>query len=666
MRQVGEEQEPESSEQDIERLSLHRRRTYLRGRYRWNQIRCQSPYNETPIHFKTDLMWIARKRGWRILALSQDGRWLARHGRALWSRLRREPARGDPPNLRGAVLKNIDLSGLDLSGANLEGATFTVGCQLVGTRLINADLRGARFEDVDLSGTIFLNDTQEATLRSYLPVTTASIPVGLRVPVSTRNELLWIVSRGYSPQLIDLRGADVYERDLDGLDLIPESVASPEAETLVGAIQQNLATDKPPFSDVIVGSWKDLLWLKLAVQAGVVSVDINPQKRLDLRNAKLSGGNFRGASLFKADLCEADLSQAVLDAADLTYARLSEADLSKAWVRGADLVHADLTRGRVFGTHLEGTNLSEANLHRARLDDAVLRGATLSVADLRAATFRSANLECVDLRGARVNAATSFIDARISAGTQWGDVVFHSTPLLEINWRSAKRLGDESILYAYRYLKRSRVRNRYYRDVMRAYRQMYAKLTDQGFYGPARKYRLREKALVRKQLWEYRRIHDWFNSWVAYLLIGYGEQPGKLFIPYFLVIGIWTLLYYALARRTLQFLPEYTPDQLTWFQAATLSLSTFRGQPSFPRDLLQQHYIGTFLPVLGAVETAIGTIILLAMTLLWTRRLFGNETPVVEGGSRSRIRRLLPNFRRSPARGALRQDPAQGTSQPPL
>lgn len=647
MRQVAEEFEPESDAPKIEDLSLRRRHIYYQGQRYWNLARCRPPYEGTPILFSDDLMWIAQQEGWRVLTYSPEGGW---------------PSGGDPPDLRGTVFKTIDLTGFDLSSAQLEDAVFTSGCRLDATNLVNADLRGARFEGVDLSRAILLDDTRIDALRRQLPGNPGDPPVGPLVSISTRNELLWILSHRYSPQLLDLSQADIYERDIKGLDLGSDNISSAQAFALVGSIARNLEEGNVPFEEITISSWKDLLWLKLALSEGKLNLNLDPKAVSNLRGANLSKG-FRGATLYRVDLRKARLSDAVLDASDLSNARLDDAELGSSSVRGANLIHASLVHAKLQEAHLEGANLFEATLRYAHLDGAHLNGATLSVTDLRAATFRNANLECTDLRGARVNAATSFIDAQVNQGTQWGDVVFHSTPLLEINWRKAKILGDEAILRMYDFAKRTNIRNRYYRDVMRAYRQMYGKLSEQGFYGPARNYRLREKYLVRKQLLESFHPLKYFYSWIGFALIGYGEQPGKLLFPYFAVIGLWTTLYYALAHRMLGWLPVYQPDQLTVFQAAVLSISTFRGEPAFPPDLLQQHVIGKVLTVVGALETALGTIILLAMTLLWTRRLFGNETPVVDAGqphwigkTRVGVFRSRPSRRHAPAHPDQDQD----------
>ena len=79
--------------------------------------------------------------------------------------------------------------------------------------------------------------------------------------------------------------------------------------------------------------------------------DIRPE-------ANLSGANFTGAILTRADLSGADLSGANFTGAILTRADLSGADLTRANFTGADLTRANLS----------GANLYQANLYQANLN----------------------------------------------------------------------------------------------------------------------------------------------------------------------------------------------------------------------------------------------------------------------------------------------------------
>ena len=108
----------------------------------------------------------------------------------------------------------------------------------------------------------------------------------------------------------------------------------------------------------------------------------------ELPYALLTGANFAGARLDKADLTGGVQAQAAnflvasLQGADLTGAQLQGTDFSSATLQGAILAHA----------HLQGSILR----------DAELEGADLSLARLQAADLTGARIRAVDLRGAVV------------------------------------------------------------------------------------------------------------------------------------------------------------------------------------------------------------------------------------------------------------------------
>ena len=89
---------------------------------------------------------------------------------------------------------------------------------------------------------------------------------------------------------------------------------------------------------------------------------------IDWRSASLAGATFANAvladaTLIEADLYKADLRYVDLSGADLAYARLEQAvlkganlrlvDLTNADLRGADLSFADLSRAQVGGARFE-------------------------------------------------------------------------------------------------------------------------------------------------------------------------------------------------------------------------------------------------------------------------------------------------------------------------
>ncbi len=136
----------------------------------------------------------------------------------------------------------------------------------------------------------------------------------------------------------------------------------------------------------------------------------NPDVRIDLREADLSGGalfgaNLREANLGHANFSEADLMNVNLLDATLEGASLHSATLVCAILRGADLSKADLSRAFLREADLIRADLFGSNLSRAFLHDAALFGANLSEADLREADLREADLSYANFRGADLSKA---------------------------------------------------------------------------------------------------------------------------------------------------------------------------------------------------------------------------------------------------------------------
>jgi len=152
----------------------------------------------------------------------------------------------------------------------------------------------------------------------------------------------------------------------------------------------------------------------------------HPREPIDLSEA-----DFRGGSLYEANLCNADLRWATLVEADLGGADLRNADLQKADLFDANLGYARLAGARFSGssmvranfsnTLIEDIDLSEVELTAARLneaklvrvklravdlDEAELNGASLASTDLRHSKIRRANLSKADLSGANMCGAS--------------------------------------------------------------------------------------------------------------------------------------------------------------------------------------------------------------------------------------------------------------------
>jgi uncharacterized protein YjbI with pentapeptide repeats len=130
-----------------------------------------------------------------------------------------------------------------------------------------------------------------------------------------------------------------------------------------------------------------------------------------LKNANLSGVNFR-----QAELLHVKLSNAKLDGADLEGANIAEGDFSFSKCTGANFCDANLE-----GANFEGANLVNANFTRA-----ILRGAKFEGADLSFSEIVDANLEGANFKGAKLE-ATNF------GGTNLDKANFEETSLKVLN-----------------------------------------------------------------------------------------------------------------------------------------------------------------------------------------------------------------------------------------
>ncbi|HEX8983519.1 MAG TPA: pentapeptide repeat-containing protein [Ktedonobacterales bacterium] len=601
--------------------------------YKSRALQHQIPYQGVHIEGLPELLWIAHIHKWELkLPASLVSRLTGR------SSDKPQRATGDTPpkaqiDLRGAVLRDVDASSLNFTGALLQQATFE-RCILKGVVFAQADLRGARFLDSPLDQTVFLNEHERRALLGRVPggdisryidasrSLTRTPPLSDRIPIATRNELLWLTEvERVDIRFLDLRKTDIFEDDILGLALSPRAMRPDHGKEVLCAIRENRRRHWPPLKNVSIASWQEWYWLKTTRKAILIDGE-SDHPRFDMRSAQLYQGAFQGADLQAVNLSHGRLAEAHLEYADISDAKLDRANLEHTLLNHARMRMTTLRRTRLDHACMDGANLTRANLRKAHLPYASLLGACVSVANLQHADCLCANFKSADLRGAQVNASTSLIDIAVDSATLWGDLVWHGTPLLEIDWTGIKRLGDDMQLSLLPKGTKQTTRDTTYREVTRAYHQIYLKLKDQGFYAVASRLRLREKELERKQLWEHKMILAWFRSFVSFLLIGYGEKPGQLFYVTALVVEIFAGLYLLVDHLAL---PPTQQIVMTTSQAALLSLSGLKGPPNFPNEILRLHFYGSLLRGLGILETGIGSVIVLAFTILWTEQLMGNE-----------------------------------------
>lgn len=155
----------------------------------------------------------------------------------------------------------------------------------------------------------------------------------------------------------------------------------------------------------------------------------NPDIKIELRRANLTGADLGEVDLLEADLAGADLIGTNLQEASLHGADLEEADLGRANLEGARLAGADLR-----GANLSEANLRGANLWRVDLRRAYLRGANLFGSNLILADLCEADLQRVDLNRA------------ILGGTVWGNVDLGETKGLEgVRYIAPSTLGTDTL-----------------------------------------------------------------------------------------------------------------------------------------------------------------------------------------------------------------------------
>ncbi len=125
----------------------------------------------------------------------------------------------------------------------------------------------------------------------------------------------------------------------------------------------------------------------------------------DLQGAKLEGASLHRASLRSADLTAADLSGADLSAAALTDAQMRHVEMVGTRMTGAKLTRAALTSSDADRADFERANLRFANLRACSLSHTNFRRADLHGTDFSMAKLRESNLQEANLVEANLSSA---------------------------------------------------------------------------------------------------------------------------------------------------------------------------------------------------------------------------------------------------------------------
>ncbi len=152
------------------------------------------------------------------------------------------------------------------------------------------------------------------------------------------------------------------------------------------------------------------------------TLDRSEQHPVDLSRVCLTGIDFRGLHLHKANLRTSVLSDSTLADVDLSEADLSVANLSSSSAAlmlafalptftvgyGVNLAGADLGGANLFAAPLAGADLHGASLDSADLSLASLSGAKHGLAMLRGTKFTGAQLDRADLSHATYDDQTTW------------------------------------------------------------------------------------------------------------------------------------------------------------------------------------------------------------------------------------------------------------------
>lgn len=383
-----------------------------------------------------------------------------------------------------------------------------------------------------------------------------------------------------------------------------------------------------PFKDIQL-TRADVEWLLATHEDGRGPLygrdDIqNGRKGLDLRGADLRGADLRhlplahmlgglnwrerartperrnnaavhmeGAILSGVHLEYAELYMAHFEQADLYRAYLEGASLRKAHFEGAYLRHAYL------GEFSDADGKQKHSTHRR-----VRTPAISTAADIRAAFFDD-----------KTDIEHIFLGNTHHGTVRVADTCWNGINLSVVNWSQVALLGDEArarrTVDDAGNLKNVDTSIDYYREAIRANRQLAVALQNQGLNEEAARFAYRAQLLQREVLFLQKKPAAFIFSLLLDLLAGYGYKPIRSLIAYLVVILGFTATYFVLGH--------IVGPPLSPLGSLVFSLTSFHGRGFFPGGIR----LDDPLTVVSALEAIVGLIIEISFIATFTQRYFG-------------------------------------------
>lgn len=651
-----------------------RRRRALEQQYTRNVLFGYPPYKDVVIETLGELLWILRQRNWigGVLRDGAEGAFPAEvmegkhqlNAQVEWFWEDREEA--PPPQEPGtsplrvpADLREANLSDANLEWANLQDADLREA-NLRGANLRYANISGCLLTWAKLDGALFISDARADELETAYHRNAEETPYR-GIEIRERAELLFVMEARkwfgdpvlehpaprdktranlrYSRLLLDLQCVDLIGADLEGAELIERT----RANDLAAAYKGN--SSQIPYEGAPIRTANELLWiLREREWSGDPDATTKPRPNLrgvdlrearlngmylygaDLRGAQLDGCHLRGARLVGALLTSVQISSSDLRRADLSAVEALGTVFSECAMTGATFDSAKL-QGALFQARLAKVQLERASFLFADLTQAILEGAdlqhgTLRFAELNGTDLRNADLRGVDARDVKTGARTRLEGALLDTGTWLGGTDWNTgVPLYNVDWKKARRLGDEQLLNRKITPKPTRKqRIATLREVAQAYHRLAAELQKQGVVYPASTYRLREQQLLQRVARLEHRWIVWLFDGVLYIVAGYGERPLRTVGWYVFAQAIFTTLYTLIGRHG--GLP-FTPVDYLEF-----SIAAFHGRGFFP-DPMGPASIGldSWITHLAIPEALVGLFIEITFIAAYTKRFIN------QGGS---------------------------------